>query len=101
MGEIFENSTTIDLAEAGIGVYYTAIVRWVFIFLALFILLRSIFSLLRTKNPSEVWGYWHFATNGGLTDASQGSMSIPITHWENVIGRAKSCDLEMDDAECQ
>lgn len=96
MGEIFDNFT-IDFAESG-GIYFTAIARWVFIFLALFILLRSIFSLLRTKNPSEVWGYWHFQTGGGLTDASQGSMSIPITHWENVIGRAKSCDLEMDDA---
>lgn len=96
MGEIFENFTTIDFADNG-GIYFTAIARWVFIFLALFILLRSIFSLLRTKNPSEVWAYWHFKTSGGLTDASQSSMSIPITHWENVIGRAKSCDIEMDD----
>jgi len=96
MGEFFEKFT-IDFAE-GSGMYFTAIVRWVFIFLALFILMRSIFSLLRTKNPSEVWGYWHFNTGGGLTDASQSAMSIPITHWENIIGRSKSCDLEMDDA---
>lgn len=95
MGNIFEN-LPIDLAEDG-GMYYTAIARWVFIFLALFILLRSIYSLLRTKNPSEVWGYWHFKTSGGLTDASQDSMSIPITHWENVIGRGKNCDIEMED----
>ncbi len=94
MGEILSNFT-IDFAEGGI--YFTAIARWVFIFLALFILLRSIFSLLRAKSPSEVWGYWHFQTGGGLTDASSDHMSIPITHWENVIGRAKSCDLEMDD----
>ena len=96
MGEIFENFT-IAFAESG-GIYFTAIARWVFIFLALFILLRSIFSLLRTKNPSEVWAYWHFQTGGGLPDASQSSMSIPVTHWENVSGRAKSCDLELDDA---
>ncbi|MBR3756325.1 MAG: FtsW/RodA/SpoVE family cell cycle protein [Firmicutes bacterium] len=95
MGNIFEKFS-IDLAESG-GIYYTALARWVFIFLALFILLRSIYSLLRTKNPSEVWGYWHFNTDGGLTDASQDSMSIPITHWENIIGRAKSCDIEMED----
>lgn len=95
MGKIFENFS-IDLAVDG-GMYYTAIARWVFIFLALFILLRSIYSLLRTKNPSEVWGYWHFNTGGGLTDASQSAMSIPISHWENVIGRAKSCDIEMED----
>ncbi len=95
MGKIFENFS-IDFAVDG-GMYYTAIARWVFIFLALFILLRSIYSLLRTKNPSEVWGYWHFNTSGGLTDASQSAMSIPISHWENVIGRAKSCDIEMED----
>lgn len=95
MGKIFEN-LSIDFAVDG-GMYYTAIARWMFIFLALFILLRSIYSLLRTKNPSEVWGYWHFNTGGGLTDASQSAMSIPISHWENVIGRAKSCDIEMED----
>lgn len=96
MGEIFEKFT-IDFADSS-GMYYTAMARWVFIFLALFILLKSIYSLLRTKNPSEVWGYWHFDTNGGLTDASQSSVSVPITHWENVIGRGKSCDIEMEDA---
>lgn len=95
MGKIFEN-LLIDFSVDA-GMYYTAIARWVFIFLALFILLRSIYSLLRTKNPSEVWGYWHFNTGGGLTDASQSAMSIPISHWENVIGRAKSCDIEMED----
>lgn len=70
-----------------IGIYYTAIVRWVFIALAVYILVRSIRSLLETKNPSEVWAYLHINENE----------NIPITHWENVIGRAKSCDIEIDD----
>ncbi len=83
--EMFSN--LFDEAAVGGGLLYTAAARWVFIFLALFILVRSIYSLLRTKNPSEVWGYWH------LSDG----YSVPITHWENVIGRAKSCDIEMDD----
>ncbi|MDD4377710.1 MAG: FtsW/RodA/SpoVE family cell cycle protein [Eubacteriales bacterium] len=70
-----------------IGILYTAIARWVFIFLAIFILVKSIKSLLQTKNPSEVWAYLHLNTGE----------NIPITHWENVIGRAKSADILIDD----
>ena len=99
------------------GQMYTALARWVFIFLALFILVKSIYSLLRTKNPAEVWAYWH-VFGSGLSDPDEEDMqggrkkrrrgvknanmvhdmNIPITHWENVIGRATSCDIEMDDA---
>lgn len=39
------------------------------------------------KNPSEVWAYLHLSTGENL----------PITHWENVIGRSKSCDINIDD----
>lgn len=66
---------------------FTAGARWIFIILALFILFKSIRSLLQTKNPSEVWAYLHFATGENL----------PITHWENVIGRAKSADIYIND----
>ena len=24
--------------------------------------------------------------------------SVPLTHWENVIGRSKSCDISVEDA---
>lgn len=84
------------LLDAIVGVFsatdsteliYTAIARWVFIFLAAFILVKSILSLLKSKNPSEVWAYLHLNTGE----------NIPITHWENVIGRAKSCDIQVDD----
>ena len=46
---------------------YTAGVRWIFVILALYILIRSIRSLLQTKNPSEVWAYMNmrvFRTDG-------------------------------------
>lgn len=66
---------------------YTAVARWVFILLAVFILLKSILSLLKSKNPSEVWAYLHLHTGENL----------PITHWENVIGRSKTCDINLDD----
>lgn len=73
--------------DNGFALAYTAIVRWVFIVLVLFILLRSIISLLKSRNPSEVWAYLHV----------EGGNSVPVTHWENVIGRAKSCDIRIDD----
>ena len=39
------------------AVIFTELVRWVFVFLAAYILIRSIKSLLQTKNPAEVWAY--------------------------------------------
>lgn len=66
-----------------IGPYFTAVVRWVFVILAVFILIRAIRSLLRSKNPSEIWAYI-----GG-----PGGASSPLKHWENVIGRASSADI--------
>ena len=69
------------------GQAYTDFARWILMLLAVFIVVKSIYTLLRTKNPSEIWAYWRIS-NG---------QTIPITHWENVIGRAKSCDIEMED----
>ncbi|WP_303857950.1 FtsW/RodA/SpoVE family cell cycle protein [Aminicella lysinilytica] len=86
-GNIMESATTVFTATDSVALIYTAIVRWVFIFLALFILLKSILSLLKSKNPSEVWAYLHIGDYENL----------PLTHWENVIGRAKSCDIQVDD----
>ena len=75
-----------DLAGSAEHAYTTA-ARWIFIILALFILVKSIISLLKTRNPSEVWAYFNV----------NGEVSNPITHWENVIGRSKSSDIEIDD----
>lgn len=66
---------------------YTTVARWIFIILSIFILIKSIVSLLVTKNPSEVWAYFNV----------NGKMSYPVTHWENVIGRSASADLQVDD----
>lgn len=66
-----------------VGPYYTAVVRWVFVLLAIFILVRSIRSLLQAKNPSEIWAY---------ITGPDGS-STPLKHWENLIGRAPSADV--------
>ena len=61
-----------------IGNWYTFGVRWVLAFLAIFILFKSIRSLLQVENPSEIWAYLGFPN--GSNEA--------LTHWENVLGRA-------------
>ena len=72
----------------GLELTFTAIARWVLLLLAVFILLRSIITLIRSKNPAEVWAYMH------MDDGT----NIPITHWENAIGRGKSCDIIVNDS---
>ncbi|MBQ6370936.1 MAG: FtsW/RodA/SpoVE family cell cycle protein [Firmicutes bacterium] len=47
------------------------------------ILLHQILSLLKMRNPSEIWAYLR------CPDGS----SVPLTHWENLIGRGRGCDI--------
>ncbi len=61
----------------------TTVSRWLFVVLAVYILLVNIISLLTTRCTPEIWGY--FLVEGGG--------NFPITHWENVIGRSKSSDI--------
>lgn len=68
------------------GELYTTVARWVLMLLSLYVLARGIIALLSTRTPSEIWAYMT------LPDGS----SLPICHWENVIGRAKSVDLPID-----
>lgn len=63
--------------------YVTTVSRWVFVGLAIYILVRAIVSLLTTRATPEVWGYL-YVENGS---------SVPISHWENIIGRSSSGDL--------
>lgn len=67
----------------GIGQWYTTFARWVFPLLALVLLIKVIRSLLQADNPAEIWATLRFP-NG---------TEVPLTHWENVIGRAKSADV--------
>lgn len=84
---IIESIAYVFSATNNSELIYTAIARWIFIFLAAFILVTAILSLLKTKNPSEVWAYLNLGEGE----------NIPITHWENVVGRGKSCDIQIDD----
>ena len=53
---------------------------------ALLVLLRCILPLLTFRREPEIWAWLN------LADGTQ----IPITHWENVIGRSKSCDVTIN-----
>ena len=85
---IVDGLTEFLRAGYDLDLFYTAVARWVFIFLAAFILLRAIFSLLTGMSPAEVWAYLH------IEGARR--QNIPITHWENAVGRAGSCDIQID-----
>ena len=58
------------------GIYFTTAVRWIFLFLSAFILIRQIRSLLQARNPSEIWAYL------GCPDGR----SVPVSDSEILIG---------------
>lgn len=66
-----------------LNVYFTTGVRWVFVGLAVLILLHQLVSLLKMRNPSEIWAYL-LCPDG---------TNVPLTHWENLIGRSRGCDI--------
>lgn len=69
-----------------VGVWYTTVVRFVLPVLGLLILVSAIRSLLSVKHTAEVWAYLHFS----------GDQRVPLTHWENIIGRQKTADVMID-----
>ena len=54
--------------------------------LALLIVIRSARSLLGFRREPEVWAWLRLAT-GEL---------LPVTHWENLLGRKKNADIVLD-----
>ncbi|MCI9482039.1 MAG: FtsW/RodA/SpoVE family cell cycle protein, partial [Oscillibacter sp.] len=66
--------------------WYTAFVRFLFPALAVLILLRAVLSLLRIPHTPETWGQISLP-NGA---------PIPLTHWENIIGRGRTADIRLN-----
>ncbi|MEG1478856.1 MAG: FHA domain-containing protein, partial [Clostridiales bacterium] len=66
-----------------LGIGYTTLARWILVALAIFILVKSIRSLLQMESPSEIWAYLGFPGGG----------NEPLNHWENLVGRAKNADV--------
>ena len=54
--------------------------------MAAILLLRCAKPLLTFRREPEIWAWLNMA------DGTQ----VPITHWENVIGRSKSCDVTIN-----
>ncbi len=50
------------------------------------LLLRCALPLVTFRREPEIWA-WLTMSNGA---------QVPVTHWENVIGRSKSCDIVLD-----
>ena len=66
---------------------YIEILRWVAPALALILLLRCGIPLLTFRKQPEIWAFLCLADD----------QKIPVTHWENVIGRNKKCDIVLND----
>jgi len=65
---------------------YIGFLRWAVPVVAAFLLLRCAWPLLTFRREPEIWG-WLLLPGG---------KELPITHWESVIGRSRSCDLTVD-----
>lgn len=57
--------------------------RYILAFLAVWVVARCFRSMLSDKYEPEIWGYLLYP------DAS----STPLTHWESLIGRARTADI--------
>lgn len=65
---------------------YIAVLRWVAPILTAILLFRCIRPLMTFRREPEIWAWLR------LSDDSK----LPITHWENVIGRSKRSDVVID-----
>ena len=83
MQNILESLT---LAQENYAGSYMGILRYAVPVLSAILLLRCVLPLLTFRREPEIWAWLN------MTDGSQ----IPITHWENVIGRSKSSDVTID-----
>ena len=85
INELFNWMVLLAEEHPDIAKYMTTASRWVFVILAVYILVRNIISLLSTRPTPEVWGYLYI----------ENGVSEPVTHWENIIGRTNSADIRV------
>ena len=83
MQKLFTQALVWLAAEPLAAGWYTAIVRLLFPVLSALILVRAIRSLLRIPHTPEIWAQLSLPNGSG----------IPLTHWENILGRSKSADV--------
>ena len=73
--------------DTGFARGFIALSRYLLPALALWILLRCVFSMLRYRYEPEIWGYLR----------QSDGQKHPLLHWENVVGRSKSADVVLAD----
>ncbi len=86
MSEILSGISEFLTNFAGLGQGVTTILRLLFPVLAVIILVRCAISLLGFQKEPEIWGHIAFE------DGSR----LPVTHWENTIGRTRRNDIQMN-----
>ena len=77
------NTAALPALIEALGGYYTLAVRWLLPVLGAAIFLRIIHLLFQDRKSKKPWGYLYLA----------GGSRIPVTRWENLIGRSKYCDI--------
>ena len=75
------NNLSVD--PAVLASEYVGFLRFALPALAILLLLRCFLPMLTFRREPEIWAWLN------LSDGSQ----VPVTHWETVIGRSKSCDV--------
>ena len=85
MLESILSHVVLDMTELYIKVYLSAL-RFVAPLLVGILLWRCLHPLVTFRREPEIWG-WLCYPNGDR---------VPLTHWENIIGRSPSCDVRID-----
>lgn len=80
---LLDKVTAVLAAYPVIEAWYTTVVRFVFPILAILILAGMIRSLWNVPHTPEVWAKLRLPA-GEI---------IPLTHWENIVGRAAASDV--------
>ncbi len=81
-----EQLNILTQVQSLVGDSFLEFLRFAAPVVAVLLLLRCVLPLLTFRREPEIWAWLN------MPDGSQ----IPITHWENVIGRSKSCDVTID-----
>lgn len=77
---------SIMAAQDTLAAEYIGFLRYAVPVLTAILLLRCALPLLTFRREPEIWAWLN------MPDGTQ----VPITHWENVIGRSKSSDVTID-----
>ena len=78
-------ASILDAPEQYVNVFM-GLLRWVAPVLVFVLLLRCIMPLMTFRREPEIWAWLRFSDD----------KQLPVTHWENVIGRSKNSDIVID-----